>query len=138
MLHGTVHQENGRYYLVDDLENTGQAIELDTSWAKGKNSLSEGFECDLRVAIQRRYRPATGLPSPLDDYKAFVLEFPYVHLNGDINCDDIVDAIDLNILINIILGAELSPERIEYADVNGDGSVNGIDINALINIILGK
>ena len=138
VLHGTVHQENGRYYLVDDLENTGQAIELDTSWAKGKNSLSEGFKCDLRVAIQRRYRPATGLPSPLDDYKAFVLEFPYVHLNGDINCDDIVDAIDLNILINIILGAELSPERIEYADVNGDGSVNGIDINAIINIILGK
>ena len=90
------------------------------------------------MAIQRRYRPATGLPSPLDDYKAFVLEFPHVHLNGDINSDGIVDAQDLNIFINIILGVELSPERIEFGDVNGDGSINGADINTLINIILGK
>ena len=59
---------------------------------------------------------------------------------GDVNLDGNVDAIDLNILINIILGSDQADKYEGRANVDGDerGEVNGADINTLINIILGK
>ena len=57
-------------------------------------------------------------------------------IRGDVNGDGEIDGNDLNMLINIILGKELSLDH--NANVNGDDDVNGSDINDLINILLGK
>lgn len=54
-------------------------------------------------------------------------------IKGDINGDGMVDVIDLNTLINMILG---SAEVTDAADLNGDTIVDVADMNALINLIL--
>ncbi len=51
---------------------------------------------------------------------------------GDINGDGSVDAIDLQLLINMILSGSFDSK----ADLNKDSSVDAIDLQALVNIIL--
>ena len=60
--------------------------------------------------------------------------FKYEPIIGDVNSDGTVNGIDLNLLINQVLG---KGESIPEADLNSDGTVNGIDVNLLINILLG-
>ena len=57
---------------------------------------------------------------------------------GDINADRVVDGVDLNALVNILLGSENASRFAGRADVNHDGGIDGNDLNNLINIILGK
>ena len=57
-------------------------------------------------------------------------------LKGDVNGDGVVNISDVNVLINIILGATLDSETMKRADVNEDQSINIGDINAVIAIIL--
>ena len=57
---------------------------------------------------------------------------------GDVNGDGDVNGIDLNILINIILGKESADNYGGRANVNGDSGVDGNDLNAIINILLDK
>ena len=52
----------------------------------------------------------------------------------DINGDGSVNALDLQLLANIVLGK--SPNT-GIGDLNGDGSVNALDLQILINVILG-
>ncbi len=54
-------------------------------------------------------------------------------ITGDINSDGSVDALDLQLLINIILSGSFDSK----ADLNKDSSVDAIDLQALVNIILG-
>ena len=63
---------------------------------------------------------------------------PVEHKRGDVNDDGDVDAIDLNIMINILLGTDVADNYGGRADVNGDGTPDGNDLNDIINIILGK
>ena len=57
---------------------------------------------------------------------------------GDIDSNGYVDGIDLNILINIILGKYNADYYDGRANIDGQGGVDGSDINTLINILLGK
>ena len=59
---------------------------------------------------------------------------------GDLDGDGVVDAIDLNYVIEIILGnlSADDPMFSGQADLNGDKSVDGSDLNILIDIILGR
>jgi hypothetical protein len=52
----------------------------------------------------------------------------------DLNGDGSVNALDLQLLANAILG--LSPTSASY-DLNGDGAVNVLDLQFLANVILG-
>ncbi len=52
----------------------------------------------------------------------------------DINRDGSVNVIDVQVLINVILGTTPNPGG---CDVNTDGSVNVIDLQTLANVILG-
>lgn len=54
-------------------------------------------------------------------------------VNGDINCDGMVDILDVNAVINCMLGRN----NLTNADVNGDGVVDIFDVNAVINRMLG-
>lgn len=71
-----------------------------------------------------------------DDWKRllFVEEKEFLYLEGDINDDEKVDGVDLNNLINHILGNDLWPN----ADLNHNGSIDGTDLNQMINTILGQ
>ena len=53
---------------------------------------------------------------------------------GDVNYDGEVTIADVNMLIDLVLGAEVGD--VSWADVNGDGEVNIADVNAIINIIV--
>ncbi len=55
-------------------------------------------------------------------------------VTGDINSDSSVDAIDLQLLINMILSGSFDSK----ADLNSDSSVDAIDLQALVNVILGQ
>ena len=54
----------------------------------------------------------------------------------DVNGDGEINILDINILINIILGSGGSSDNLR-PDVNGDGEVNIVDVNMIINAILG-
>jgi hypothetical protein len=56
---------------------------------------------------------------------------------GDVNADGAADGLDLNTIINIVLGNDDSNYD-GRADMDGNGSVDGDDINQMINILLGK
>ena len=52
------------------------------------------------------------------------------------NGDGSVNITDINVLISIILGANMDDATMKRADVNEDGSINISDINEVIAIIL--
>lgn len=56
--------------------------------------------------------------------------------NGDVNGDGEVNVGDVNLVIDIILGGNVSPDIRRRADVNNDGEVNVNDINMIIDVIL--
>lgn len=55
---------------------------------------------------------------------------------GDVDGDGEVGISDVNALLDILLGAEVSDQMRSRADVNEDGEVTVSDINAVVNIIL--
>ena len=59
-----------------------------------------------------------------------------LNVSGDVNGDGEINISDINAIINIILGVEVSPEIVARADVNSDGEVNISDINQIISTIL--
>jgi len=54
---------------------------------------------------------------------------------GDINGDNIINILDLQLLINIILGTETGSANIANSDLNNDGLVNILDLQLIINLI---
>jgi hypothetical protein len=52
---------------------------------------------------------------------------------ADLNADDLVNAIDVQLVINAVLRIIVLPE----ADVNGDEFVNALDVQRVINAVLG-
>ena len=55
---------------------------------------------------------------------------------GDVNGDGTVDVIDVNCIINVILGEKEASEYEGRADLNEDGLVDVIDINAVVSLII--
>ena len=55
---------------------------------------------------------------------------------GDVNGDGLVDVIDVNCIINVILGEKEASEYEGRADLNEDGLVDVIDINAVVSLII--
>jgi hypothetical protein len=51
----------------------------------------------------------------------------------DINRDGYVDALDLRISVDVILGFETDPSIMERADVNEDGVIDALDIQMIVN-----
>ncbi|MCQ2289090.1 MAG: CotH kinase family protein [Muribaculaceae bacterium] len=76
--------------------------------------------------------------TPTSGLKSIVLEVdlntPINKVAGDINGDGVVDVVDVNALVNMMLGAG-DAWLGDGTDVNGDGSTDITDINAVIGII---
>ena len=60
----------------------------------------------------------------------------WAYIPGDANGDGEINAIDFNIIGNLILGYSQTGVNEKAADINGDGEVNAIDFNMVGNIIL--
>ena len=67
-------------------------------------------------------------------WKEFLFESGWI--KGDVNNDGEVNIADINAVVSIILGAQVSSETWQRADVNGDGEINIADINAVVGIVL--
>lgn len=55
---------------------------------------------------------------------------------GDLNADGLVNALDGDVLVNVLLGFDPDPSHMQCADVNGDGANNGADIGAWVAVAL--
>ena len=56
---------------------------------------------------------------------------------GDLDCSGAVDILDLQRLVNVLLGTETDSAVIARADLNGDGSATVQDLQLLVNKLLG-
>ena len=54
-------------------------------------------------------------------------------LDGDVNLDGLVNATDVQLTINAVLGHDVTPHD---ADANGDGNVDALDVQLVINRVL--
>jgi hypothetical protein len=63
----------------------------------------------------------------------FAVQIP---LSEDINQDGRIDALDLQICANVLIGSEEDPIFSQRSDVNGDGSLDSKDIQQVIHAIL--
>ena len=61
------------------------------------------------------------------------LGFPRVP--GDVNGDDLVNAVDVQLVINVALGIAIAPTY--NADIDSSGTVNAVDVQLVINAALG-
>lgn len=59
-------------------------------------------------------------------------------LNGDVNCDGVVNIADVTVLIDYLLGNVPEDFDTNAADVNDDGLINIADVTALIDLLLDK
>ena len=114
----------------DNAQSNKSVFNLETYAAGSSNSDNEKFS---RITLHVPYG-ATGAYKNHVWFGKFQNIVEMEPLAGDVNLDGHVDGIDLNTIINCVLGRETNA----YADINGDGDFNGEDINMLINTLLGK
>ena len=55
---------------------------------------------------------------------------------GDLNGDGGVNVLDVQLCVNVFLGAETDPTIMARSDVNSDGAVNVLDVQQIANIVL--
>ena len=72
----------------------------------------------------------------LDAYAGLLHVLKLDEIVGDVNGDREVNIADINVVISIIQGEEVSADFLRRADVNKDDEVNISDVNRIIEIIL--
>jgi len=75
--------------------------------------------------------PAGGLDFPI----VLSLGSPATGIPGDVNNDGVVNAVDVQLVINAALGIAIDPAY--EPDINGDGVVNAVDVQLVTNAALG-
>ncbi len=79
--------------------------------------------------------------TPTSAVKSILLEVdmgtPIPNIKGDVNGDGVVDVVDVNILINILLGNESAPKYDNNTDIDGNGVLDILDINTVIGLLTG-
>ena len=116
----------------------GDAITVtgNTSFEKGyvvtMNSAWKPEKMRVVALVHRRGAASTTLKEVINCEGVPVLS--QSNVPGDVNGDGVVDVVDINEVINVMLGKS----DIAAADVTGDGTADVEDINAIINIMLGN
>jgi len=99
----------------------------DTAASKAVYTSQDGLWPDNADTVN----PAGGLEVPI----ALDLLPADPALPGDVNGDGVVNAVDVQLVINAALGNALDPGF--DADINGDGVVNAVDVQLVITYALG-
>ena len=55
---------------------------------------------------------------------------------GDLNGDGGVNVLDVQLCVNVFLGAEMDLSIVSRSDVNGDGKVDVLDVQIIANLVL--
>jgi len=108
---------------------TLSTITLSTTWTQYTLGL------DVSGNVRFKLQQTAGARLNIDDIAVYARQ---TALKGDVNSDGEVTVADVNLLIDIILGATVDADTLARADVNGDGEVTVADVNAVIDIILGN
>jgi hypothetical protein len=79
---------------------------------------------------------------PADDGVVAAIDHGIFALRGDMNCDTVVDALDVPGFVAVLLNpaqyALLHPDcDIRLGDMNGDGAIDGDDIQVFVDVLLG-
>lgn len=126
-----------RFMLVENADDT-QFSGFSKMWLfplqgiGGENSSTWGAPC-LALPGGDKYTMNLYLYVPGNGMAAYELTM----LKGDVNCDGVVDVLDVTTLINYILNMNPNPFNATAADVNADNGINVLDVTSLINIIIG-
>jgi hypothetical protein len=76
--------------------------------------------------------------SSFDSYRIGITALGSMPLTGDLNGDRAVDAADVAIMVEILLGFDADPETMERCDLNGDGVADGLDLQSFTQLLIGS
>ena len=60
----------------------------------------------------------------------------FSYTSGDVNEDSIIDILDLVLIVNVILGQDITGNQYYLSDLNQDNTINIQDIILVINIVI--
>jgi hypothetical protein len=121
---------------------TGASIEMDSPYILLFSETETGFpgvgpagEFVVTVLEAGPYATPASFPFTLVADENLPYNFELVlPPPGDINGDGVVNAVDVQLVINAALGVDINGMN---ADINGDGVVNAVDVQLVINAALG-
>ena len=130
-LPGEVTTSSAPFCTIDSVGyyNAGDAVTLSYN-----GDVPEGKE--VIFAVNGTAIEGDTFEMPLDDVVVTVTIGGDAGKPGDLNGDGNVDVLDVNIVINLVLGRVAAAEVTGDPDLDGSGAIDVVDVNALINLIL--
>ena len=112
-------------WISDPATNLGFRIQLDTN-------INDGMGIFEGTATEINNGSGGFLPIPAD-YIPMQLVLGGGLLLGDVNCDGVIDLLDVAPFVDLIISGGFDPK----ADINGDGMVDLLDIAPFVDLLLG-
>ena len=112
-------------WINEPATNLGFRIQLD-------DNLNDGIGIFDGSAIEINDVFGGNLPTPTS-YIPIQLAMELGFLLGDVNCDGVVNLLDVGPFVDAISSGIFNPK----ADINGDGTVDLLDVNPFVNILTG-
>ena len=119
---------NGMTFTADARANNNAIYQMAFDW--GGNLVCAGSNIGIYSM------PTTDNQSTTPARSSLTVTKGEAFMEGDVNCDNLVDVADVTTLISYILGADPHPINLNAADVNGDNDIDVADVTSLIAIIL--
>jgi len=113
------------YYFDETSGNPGGT---DSGWQTSASYTDTGLTADTQYTYRVRMRDALGNAGSYSNSESAI-----TNSVADINSDGVVDAIDVQLVINAVLGIPVDYD----CDVNADRYINAIDVQTVINAALG-
>ncbi len=121
-------------YTVDVSQAVGSAL------ISGANAVAFRFQIDPGAVEDNQQARIDARDNDLDSKPILTIDIAPVELPGDIDNDQDVDMMDVEILVNLLLGPPYSdgypPEYWDRADMNNDGPVDGRDIQLFVDAMM--
>ena len=126
--------------------NYGTLVETKTQTISLAQRRSVTIQFDLDNVMDgwqyfvKTYYYSSGYEVSLAGTSTHTINFPDepTYRKGDVNGDGEVNIADINTIIDIILGRDVSISVQTRADVDGNNEINIADVNAVIDLILGN
>jgi len=113
------------YYFDETSGNPGGT---DSGWQTSASYTDTGLTAGTQYTYRVQMRDALGNAGSYSNSESAT-----TNSGADINSDGVVDAIDVQLVINAVLGIPVDYD----CDVNADRYINAIDVQTVINAALG-